>query len=273
MKHRLGKKIIVFALGLPAVLVQCGCNEPTQTTNQPPPASQPAPPPKPETSPFLSLFPEDGVPAGWVVRSWEDLQKPVAEGVTWKVENGVLQGSAERGNWLVSEKEYGDFILEFEWKLGERGNSGFGFRFPLQGDPSFEGLELQMVDPRYYRNGTAPAQELTGSLYKALAPRVQLFKPVDWNKYEVTCKGPLIKVVLNGETVLDVNLDEQQLVEITRLAAESTRAADPTAFRVVNSCCTWGEYVATRRSYSGPLNRAARTPLEYVQAVEEARVP
>jgi len=71
----------------------------------------------------------------------------------------------------------------------------------------------------------------------------------------------------------DLNLDPQQLVEITRLAAESVRVADPTAFRVVNSCCTWGEYVARRRSYSGPLNRVARTPLEYLQALEEARVP
>ena len=208
MKQRLARKVSTFVLTLVAALIASGCNRANQTAESQTPAGQP-PPPKLAAKPFLSLFPEDGVPAGWVVRNWEDIQKPVAEGVAWKVENGVLQGSTERGNWLVSEKEYGDFILKFEWKLGERGNSGFGFRFPPQGDPAFEGLELQMVDPRYYRNATAPAQDLTGSLYKAMAPRAQLFKPVDWNKYEVTCKGPLVKVVLNGETILDVNLDEQ----------------------------------------------------------------
>ena len=71
----------------------------------------------------------------------------------------------------------------------------------------------------------------------------------------------------------DVNLDADQLIEMTRLACETTRIADPTAFRVVNNCCTWAEYVATRRTYSGPLGRRSRTPLEYLQAVNDARVP
>ena len=71
----------------------------------------------------------------------------------------------------------------------------------------------------------------------------------------------------------DLNLDAGQLIEITRLAAETTRAADPTAFRVVNNCCTWAEYVATQRTYSGPLGRPSRTPLEYLQAVNDARIP
>jgi endo-1,4-beta-xylanase len=71
----------------------------------------------------------------------------------------------------------------------------------------------------------------------------------------------------------DLNLDAGQLVEITRLASETTRAADPTAFRVVNSCCTWAEYVARRQSYSGPLNREARSPLDYLRAIDDARVP
>jgi hypothetical protein len=127
----------------------------------------------------------------------------------WKVEKGVLHGSNPRGTWLVSEKEYGDFILDFEWKLPERGNSGCGLRFPAAGDPAFDGLELQMVDPRYY----PPAQkvtpgELTGALYKAVEPRGPAFKPLDWNHYRVTCKGAKVEVVLNGEKVLDVNLDE-----------------------------------------------------------------
>jgi hypothetical protein len=159
---------------------------------------------------FAPLFPEDGVPRGWLVRQWDDLKKPAQAGVVWKVEKGVLHGSEPRGTWLVSEKEYGDFVLEFEWKLGERGNSGLALRAPLSGDPAFDGLELQMVDPRYYPPAmqVTPA-ELTGSLYKAIAPRVQVFKPMDWNKYQVTSRGPVIIVVLNGETILDVNLEEQ----------------------------------------------------------------
>lgn len=156
---------------------------------------------------FVPLFPEDGVPRGWRVTEWNDLRQPAKPGVDWKVENGVLHGSDPRGTWLVSEKEYGDFVLEFEWKLGERGNSGCALRAPMHGDPAFDGMELQMADPRYTPD-MAPA-ELTGGLYRAVAPRKQVYKPTDWNRYQITCKGPAVKVVLNGETIQDLNLEEQ----------------------------------------------------------------
>jgi hypothetical protein len=158
---------------------------------------------------FTSLFPEDGVPKGWLVRQWYDVTIPADAGVVWRVEQGVLQSNV-RGTWLLSEKEYGDFVLEFEWKLGERGNSGCALRCPLLGDPAFDGMELQMVDPRYYppEEKVTPA-ELTGSLYKAVAPQKQLFKPTAWNRYQITCKGSSVRVVLNDETILDVDLDRE----------------------------------------------------------------
>jgi hypothetical protein len=158
---------------------------------------------------FTKLFPKDGIPEGWRVRAWADVADPPPSGAVWKVINGVLHGSEPRGTWLVSEKDYGDFELRFDFKLGERGNSGCGLRFPGYGDPAFDGLELQMVDPRYYPpEMKVPASELTGSLYRAVAPKSQRFKPMDWNSYEIVCKGPRIQVKLNGELVQDANLDE-----------------------------------------------------------------
>jgi hypothetical protein len=158
---------------------------------------------------FVNLFPEEGPPKGWLVRHWADVKNPAPAEAAWKVEHGVLIGGEPRGTWLLSEREYGDFVLEFEWKLGERGNSGVALRAPLAGDPAFDGLELQMVDPRYYPpEQSVTAAELTGSLYKAVAPAKQVFRPLDWNRYEITCQGPRVKVVLNGELILDVNLDE-----------------------------------------------------------------
>jgi hypothetical protein len=158
---------------------------------------------------FAPLFPEDGIPEGWSARDWSDVSQPVAVGEMWKVADGVLRGSVPRGTWLVSDKQYADFVLEFEWRLGDRGNSGCGLRFPEAGDPAFDGIELQMVDPRYYGDSEVPASELTGGLYRAVAPTEQLFKPNDWNKYSVTCRGPQITVQLNDVQILDVNLDEQ----------------------------------------------------------------
>jgi len=71
-----------------------------------------------DNSRFAPLFPQDGVPKGWLVRRWNDVRKPADAATTWRVENGILHGSEPRGTWLLSEKEYGDFILEFERAIG-----------------------------------------------------------------------------------------------------------------------------------------------------------
>jgi len=159
---------------------------------------------------FVPLFPEDGEPRGWRVRNWADVKNDPQQPSPWLVKDGVLHGSEPRGTWLVSEREYGDFKLEFEFLLGERGNSGLGLRFPPAGDPAFDGIELQMVDPRYYPSDYSfdPA-ELTGGLYKALPPRAQLYKPNEWNRYEITCRGALIKVMLNRKLIQDVDLTKE----------------------------------------------------------------
>jgi hypothetical protein len=163
--------------------------------------------PKSDADGFIKLFPKDGVPEGWVVRAWNDVKDPPAKPTVWNVENGILHGGEPRGSWLMSEQEYTDFVLEFEFKLGETGNSGCALRAPMRGDPAFDGIELQMADFRY--NPQAKDSELTGGLYRAIAPIRQAYKPTEWNKYQVTLKGSRLKVVLNGETIQNLDLAEQ----------------------------------------------------------------
>jgi len=69
-------------------------------------------------------------------------------------------------------------------------------------------MELQMADFRY--NPQAKDSELTGGLYRAVAPTKQVYQPTEWNQYEITLKGPRLKVVLNGETIQDIILDDQK---------------------------------------------------------------
>jgi len=155
---------------------------------------------------FVKLFPEDGVPRDWIVTPWNDVAKRAEPGIEWRVIDGVLHGSEPRGTWLMSRQEYGDFVLKFEFKLGGRGNSGCALRAPLFGDPAFDGLELQMADYRY--NTDAKDSELTGGIYRAIAPTRQIYKPTEWNAYEITLVGPKLKVLLNGQVIQDVNLDD-----------------------------------------------------------------
>lgn len=156
---------------------------------------------------WVALFPKDGPPTGWFVTEWSDVAKPASKDVQWKVKDGILYPGEKRGTWLISEKQYTDFILEFEIKLSERGNSGVALRTPLQGDPAFDGLELQIADFRY--NTQAKPSELTGSLYRAVAPTQQVYKPTEWNTFRIELRGNKLKATINGVLVQDIDLSQQ----------------------------------------------------------------
>src|SRR5688500_5489129 len=153
---------------------------------------------------FTPLFPDDGRPKGWLVTDWSDLAKRLPFGADWSVKEDVLQSGKRRGTWLVSEKEYGDFVLEFEIKLTELGNSGVALRSPLKGDPAFDALEIQFADFRY--NTGAKPSELTGGVYRAIAPTKQVYKPTEWNSARIRLKGTRLAVQINGQKVQDVDL-------------------------------------------------------------------
>lgn len=155
---------------------------------------------------FVPLFPEDGVPAGWVVRQWSDVGKPAENETTWTVKDGILHGSPSRGTWLMSEREFGNFELRFEFKLGPTGNGGCALRAPMHGDPAFDGLELQMADLRY--NPEAQPSELTGGFYRAAAPKKDTYFPEQWNEYRIVLHGSQAQVWLNNQRIQNIDLEE-----------------------------------------------------------------
>jgi hypothetical protein len=66
-----------------------------------------------------------------------------------------------------------------------------------------------IADADYRYNPEAKDSELTGGIYRAIAPRKQVYKPAEWNTYHVTLQGSRLRVVLNGELIQDINLDDQ----------------------------------------------------------------
>src|SRR5204862_4967182 len=87
-----------------------------------------------------------------------------------------------------------------------KGNCGIAMQAPMKGDPAFDGMELQVADFRY--NPQAKDSELTGGIYRAIAPSKQVYKPTEWNQFRVELKGIHLKVTLNGEVIQDVDLDK-----------------------------------------------------------------
>jgi hypothetical protein len=149
---------------------------------------------------FVSLF--DGKTlAGWQIVG--------QKGSGYVVENGVLVCPADGGGNLFTTKEYANFILRFEFRLFEGSNNGIGIRAPLEGDAAFAGMEIQILDdgaPRY--QGKLKPAQYHGSIYDVVPAKQGFKKPTgEWNSEEITAKGRLITVVLNGTTIVDANLD------------------------------------------------------------------
>jgi len=126
----------------------------------------------------------------------------------WKVDKGVLHVNGN-GGWLMTEKEYGDFELRLEYKLPKAGNSGVALRSPLQGDPAYTGMEIQILDdPAPVYKNIQPWQK-TGSIYAVVPSSKQPSKAVgEWNRYRIVCKGRQVTIELSGEKIVDANLDD-----------------------------------------------------------------
>ncbi len=143
---------------------------------------------------------------GWIYGSRQGQENK--SGAGYQVANGVIYCTREDGGNLFTEKEYGDFVLRFEFRLESNSNNGIGIRAPLEGDAAYEGMEIQVLDdsgPAY--RDLRPAQ-YHGSIYDVVAARRGSQKPVgQWNSEEITARGRRITVKLNGNIIVDADLD------------------------------------------------------------------
>jgi hypothetical protein len=128
-------------------------------------------------------------------------------GPGYVVENGVLVCPAEGGGNLLTDRDYANFVLRFDFKMEPGGNNGLGIRAPLEGDIAYTGIELQILDHDHdrYKGQLKPTQR-HGSLYDVFPATADTLKPAgEWNSEEVTVDGTRVKVVLNGTTILDAD--------------------------------------------------------------------
>jgi len=128
----------------------------------------------------------------------------------YAVEEGSIVCIRDRGGNLFTKNEYADFVLRFEFKLEPGANNGLGIRAPTdQGDVAYTGMELQILDDGHESYKDIRPYQAHGSVYGIVPAKRGFLKPTgEWNEQEVTCVGRKIKVVLNGETIVDADLDE-----------------------------------------------------------------
>ncbi len=149
---------------------------------------------------FVSLYNGKDL-TGWHVKD--------GKAEAWKANGEMISCVAAGGGWLSSDKEYGDFVLRLEYRIGPGGNSGVGIRFPAQGDPAHVGMEVQILDDEAPQYANLKPAQYNGGIYYQSPPKVKASKkPGEWNRYVIRCQGPNITVRLNGTVIQEVNVEQ-----------------------------------------------------------------
>ncbi len=136
-----------------------------------------------------------------------DLTGWIGDTKGYVVEDGTIV--CKPGGNLYTENEYSDFVFSFEFKLTPGSNNGLGIRTPAKGNAAYQAMELQIIDNTADKYKNIKPWQKHGSIYGVVPAKVGYLKPVgEWNHEVVYANGPNIKVVLNGETIVDANIEE-----------------------------------------------------------------
>ncbi len=158
---------------------------------------------------FVSLYNGKDL-SGWQVGA--------AQRNVWQANGESLRCAAKDGSWLRTSKMYSDFVLKVEYRLGPDGRGALGLRIPAAGNPAEAGMKVQIAADDSPLDKDQPPAHSTGSVDDQPAAQRRASKPAgEWNAFEITCRGPQVKVELNGEVVNDFLVDQVTKSENGRL--------------------------------------------------------
>ena len=129
----------------------------------------------------------------------------------WKVDDGLLVCTGDKGPWLRSDKQFKDFNLRFSYRLRDGGNSGVYVRVPEDGNHhgAGAGVEVQILDDHAERYRELKPWQYCGSVYKIAASGKQTGRAAGtWNTMEINCTGYHYQVRHNGTLIVNATLDE-----------------------------------------------------------------
>lgn len=132
----------------------------------------------------------------------DDLSNATFTKDKWEVKDGVLAPTGKGDIW--TKDTYGNFELLVEFKCDPTTNSGVFLRCSDLKNWLHTAIEVQILQP-----DDADKKHVCGAIFDCLAPTKQAVKPAgEWNSYKITAKNNKIKVELNGEKVVDMDLDQ-----------------------------------------------------------------
>jgi hypothetical protein len=146
---------------------------------------------------FVPIFSGQDL-AGWHAMGQQD----------WHAEDGILWTEG-KGGWLRSDQPYTDFALRLEYRLTKGAVSGIFLRSAEQGDPTFTGLKISLLDDV----GQLTDLHSTGAIYGAVIPLYSVGRKAgEWNQVEISCVGRHLTVYLNGNRIHKIDFDDPAFV-------------------------------------------------------------
>lgn len=116
----------------------------------------------------------------------------------------VVNPAGGSGGNLYTADQFDDFEFRFEFQLTPGANNGLGIRTPTKGDAAYEGMELQILDNDSPIYKDIQPYQFHGSVYGVIPAKRGYLKPAgEWNEQTVIAKGSRIKVILNGQVIVD----------------------------------------------------------------------
>ena len=124
----------------------------------------------------------------------------------YRVHEGTIEGlstPSKQNTFLATEETYGDFILELEFKVDAKTNSGVQIRSESRSDVNdgrVHGYQIEIdPSPRAWTGGLYD-ESRRGWLYplEMNPPAQQAFKAAGWNTMKIECIGPSIRSWING---------------------------------------------------------------------------
>lgn len=137
----------------------------------------------------------------------------------WKVKDHSMvtlepregeSGWTRYGDYLTTERTYGDFVLDLEFKFEPKGNSGVFMRVGDLEDHVTSGFEVQILDTHGKEQFGAHD---CGGVIGTSAPSEMVVNPAgEWNRYIIVLKQGRLTVLLNGTQIQDFVLAETVLM-------------------------------------------------------------
>jgi len=124
--------------------------------------------------------------------------------IWWSVEDGILKAvsdTAQTGSILWTEKEYADFIVQADFKMGEGTvDSGIFVRS--------EDQQIQIGESGSLKRDMTASPYIPGKGYPVEAEGVQDLLDMDgWNTLKVRAQGAELTAWLNGEEVMNYTVE------------------------------------------------------------------